>query len=57
MASGRAGHGRYVVALREVGVAGEAQRVDGEVAEAGHHAGRLPVRALEASSLKVTSRT
>jgi hypothetical protein len=41
----------------EVGVAGQMQRANREIAEAGHHAGRLPLRAVEASSPKVTSRT
>jgi hypothetical protein len=41
----------------DVGVPGEAQDAEGEVAQAGHDMGPVPVRAWERSSPKVTSRT
>ena len=40
----------------EVGMAGQAQRAECEVAQAGHHPGGLPLRPVEASSPKVISR-
>ena len=41
----------------DAGVAGQAEDADDQVPEGGHDVGPVPVRAVEASSPKVTSRT